>query len=214
MNFAPLGNKRRRDEKKTQGWTHGMVLALLKNRAVIGEWQPFTRTRQDEEGNKLSYARKVTEGAVIEHYYPSLFSNDPHIFRRVREALAKRRGHDGKQKGDGKPYAMGGAKGRDFGNLFTGLITCQCCGGPVTKQSGPHPRKPGVKLRYLRSENYRNKQRNGCTTRLGLITTDSSGFSWGSSTRICARCWPRGSERRAGERAIGGSPVPYRVPDS
>ena len=168
MNFAPLGNKRRRDEKKTQGWTHGMVLALLKNRAVIGEWQPFTRTRQDEEGNRLSYARKIIEGSVIEHYYPPLFSNDPYIFRRVREALAKRRGHDGKQKGDGKPYAMGGAKGRDFGNLFTGLITCQCCGGPVTKQSGPHPRRPGVKLRYLRSENYRNKQRNGCITKFGF----------------------------------------------
>lgn len=166
--FPPLGNKRRRPEKKTEGWTHGMVLGVVKNRAGIGEWQPFSRTRLDEDGNKLSYARKVIEGAVVEHYYPSLFPNDPGIFHRVRRALATRRGHDGKRKGDGKPFAAGGRKGPDFGNLFTGLISCECCGGPVTKQSGPHPRKPGVKLRYLRSENYRNKRRNGCTTKFGF----------------------------------------------
>lgn len=168
MKFEPLGNKRRREEKKIKGWTHGMVLAALKNRAAIGEWQPFSRTRLDENGKKLTYSRKVIEGKVIEHYYPSLFPDDPGILHRVRDALAKRRGHNGKRKGDSRAYAAGGRKGPAFGNLFTGLITCECCGGPVTKQSGPHPRKPGVKLRYLRSENYRNKQRNGCTTKRGF----------------------------------------------
>ena len=103
-------------------WSPGMVGALLKNRAVIGEWQPTTRTRE-KDGKKLKYSAKVAEGDAILHYYPPII--DRALFDRVQRGLGElRRGYDGKPKG--------GRTGNKFGNIILHLGSCGCCGGSVT----------------------------------------------------------------------------------
>jgi hypothetical protein len=148
---SPLGNAhRKKPEKKLSSWSPGMVGAVLKNRAVLGEWHPKTRTRQ-KDGKKLRYSAKVADGSPIHHYYPPII--DPGLFERVRRGLELRRGYDGLPKG--------GRTGNKFGNIILHLGSCACCGGTVTlwsRSADPkHPKKGGP-MKYLRCEVSRRKR--------------------------------------------------------
>src|SRR5947207_1677011 len=65
-----------------------MVIALLKNRAVIGEWQALIRTRKNEEGHCRCYAIFVIVWSIFATYKPSLLSKAPHFAPRVRPTAA------------------------------------------------------------------------------------------------------------------------------
>ncbi len=90
------------------GWHKSYIQKILKNRAVIGEYQPHTRA---ENG------KRIAEGEPIRNYYPPVIGS--HIFRRAQEVGAARRtNHSGR-------------RGHNFPNLFQGLAYCQFCGGKM-----------------------------------------------------------------------------------
>jgi len=123
-------------------WRNGSVRALLRNRAVIGEYQPGLRANGE----------RLKDGQPIQGYYPPLFPDDPGLFFRVQTAMTKRNANGGK-----------GRNGKHYTNLVKGLARCACCGGPVTivlknmrknSKGETVPRKDGSKA-YLRCENSR-----------------------------------------------------------
>lgn len=90
-------------------WTATYVGRILNNRAVTGEWQPYTRTRSATE-------RKVA-GDPIENYYPALISTAD--FARANDKRAEQqRKHIG--------------RGRSVTNLFGPLARCKLCNGQMT----------------------------------------------------------------------------------
>ena len=101
---------------KSNGWHQSYVARLLKDRAVLGELQPY---RNDD-------GRRVPEGDVIGDYYPPVV--DAAIFYRSQDALGSRR-----NRGAGR-------KGANVTNLFSGLTVCAYCRSKmhvVSKGSGP-----------------------------------------------------------------------------
>jgi hypothetical protein len=127
-----------------------MVGALLKNRAVLGEWHPKSRTRE-KDGRKLRYSAKVAEGDPVLHYYPPIIGEA--LFDRVQRGLKQRRGYDGKPKG--------GRTGSKFGNIILHLGSCGCCDGTVTlwsRSADPKNPKKGGPMKYLRCEVSRRKR--------------------------------------------------------
>jgi hypothetical protein len=152
LNLEPLGNKHR-TKKKIASWSHGQVLALLKNRAVLGEWQPHTRSATDEDGRKLRYRRKVKEGDPRD-YYPPIITFDQ--WQRTKEGIAGRRGYDK----NGRAIGKGGNTGVGFGNLVQGLAHCECCDSTVTLWSRATSKanpKAGKCKKYLYCDGRRRK---------------------------------------------------------
>lgn len=99
MQVAPFG--------RANGWHKSYVLKILTNRAVIGEFQPRSKSKFG----------KRKEFDVVPGYYPSII--DESTFYRTQEALERRR-----QNGAGR-------KGSRISNLFTGLLFCGSCCGPM-----------------------------------------------------------------------------------
>ena len=106
---------------KSNGWHSSYITKILKNRAVIGEFQP--RSKRKPDGNPIPG-----------YYGHPVISED--LFDRVQRGLAQRRNHGPERIGHGA-----GAKGRDYNNLFSGLATCAYCGGKVKfENKGPGPK--------------------------------------------------------------------------
>jgi hypothetical protein len=163
--IEPLGNAHRKNPaKKLDSWSAGMVGALLHNIAVIGLWQPKTRTRDggmDATGKKikLRYAHKVIEGAPIS-YYPPIINREQ--FGRIQRRMRTR-----KEAAIGNAYAAGGRKGRGFGNLIYKIGRCGCCeDGRLTLWSRTKGNRSGP-AKYLRCENSRRSTRK-CTNIRGF----------------------------------------------
>lgn len=83
-------------------WVPGTVGALLKNRAVLGEYQPH---------EFIDGVRRPV-GDVISGYYPQVI--EPSLFLSAQNAISSRN-----RRGAG--YRRG-----TFSNLFIGLVRCQC----------------------------------------------------------------------------------------
>jgi DNA invertase Pin-like site-specific DNA recombinase len=74
---------RRKNTEKVIGWGTSAVHHVVMNRAVLGEWQPFTKTEDPTR-------KKRTEvGAVIKGYFPQVIPED--IFQQAQAAIAGRR---------------------------------------------------------------------------------------------------------------------------
>jgi hypothetical protein len=92
---------------RSEKWDQSTIHNMLRNRATIGEHQS-KRYRNGEE---------FPEGDPIPNYYPAV----------IEEALFK-----AAQEARRENLASGrGRKGRLITNLFSGLLTCAHCGGPV-----------------------------------------------------------------------------------
>lgn len=101
---------------RSNGWNESYVEKILKNRAVLGEYQPHTFV----EGK-----RRPT-GDVVLDYYPRIITDDE--FLAVQGARRER------------ATFGGGRKGAELKNLFTHIATCAYCGSPmrmVDKGKGP-----------------------------------------------------------------------------
>lgn len=94
-------------KRKTGGWRASYVVKILSYRAVLGEYQPYTGT------HKLRNRKPV--GDPIAGYYPQIVKRD--VFFAVEKQLEGNRGRGGET-----------AKAR---NLFTHLVCCAYCGGPM-----------------------------------------------------------------------------------
>ena len=104
--------------KGNNGWHHSTVGALLRDRRLIGEFQPRMVAEDD---------KRVQNGDPIRDYYPAVISKK--IFLRVQAAIRDRRYEEG-----GK--GSGGRKGWGYPNLFLGLGACAECGAPLIYESG------------------------------------------------------------------------------
>ena len=83
---------------KSKKWTWPTLQRLLKDRAVLGEWQPL----------KIIDGKRCPEGIPITDFFPRIISDD--LFLQVQGARAQRKNRRGPQ--------IGG-----WVNLFTGLVT-------------------------------------------------------------------------------------------
>lgn len=121
---------------RSKGWQMSYVSKILTNRAVIGEYQPHTKTG----------GRRVPVGEPISDYFPAVV--DEQLFLRVQAGRAQRR--------------IGGAgrKGKLLSNLFSGLARCAYCGSRMHFiNKGPSPKNGGT---YLMCDNARRKV--GCVS--------------------------------------------------
>lgn len=102
---------------KSDGWVQSYVAKILKNRAVIGEYQP----------HKMLSGKRVPEGDAIKGYFPAII--EPELFYGVQSA-----------RRDRAAYPSAGRKGEQLSNLFTNIAKCRYCGSPmhfVNKGKGP-----------------------------------------------------------------------------
>jgi len=121
--------------KKGEGWNTAYLHKLLTNRAVMGEFEPNTRSRHTPTHLAAS------KGVVIPDYYPQVISAD--LFNRAQATRKSRRG-------------MGGRANSQQANLFAGLASCRECGAKMYFQSQQkagrrvaHTKKDGSKGEHV-----------------------------------------------------------------
>lgn len=94
-------------------WQQSSIDKILKSRSVLGEYQPYRRVVDFDEGKKLS----VPDGEAIKGFYPSIISEE--LFSQANRALAQRRTSKQTKTGD------------LFSNLLQGVAKCGVCGSAM-----------------------------------------------------------------------------------
>jgi DNA invertase Pin-like site-specific DNA recombinase len=97
---------------ETPFWNRSYIQRILKNKAVIGEYQPY-RLMPDR--------KRIPEGEPINNYFPPIIERD--LFYRAERCREERR------------ITGRGRKGAYFTNLFSGVARCAYCGAPMTVQN-------------------------------------------------------------------------------
>lgn len=92
-------------------WHSSIVVKILKSRAVLGEFQPYTT---DPTG------RRLPDGDLIPDYYPPLIPLKD--FNQANAAILSRR-------------AAAGRRGPTLPNLLQGLVYCRACGSRMSLQN-------------------------------------------------------------------------------
>ncbi|WP_222875762.1 recombinase family protein [Terrihabitans soli] len=118
---------------RSKGWQTSYIAKILNNRAVLGEFQP----------HHFVDGARVPDGEPVENYFPPVV--DEELFFTAQGARNQRRAGGGGRRG---PY---------ISNLFSGIASCDYCGGRMhflNKGAGP---KGGT---YLICDNAR--RRLGC----------------------------------------------------
>ena len=95
-------------------WDHTTIDSMLRNRAMIGEFQPKSYSGGDKKG--------VANGAPISGYYPAII--DEATFKAAQEARRRN-------------LTVGrGRKGENITNIFAGVrLVCAYCGSPMKFRS-------------------------------------------------------------------------------
>ena len=99
----------KRGPKRTGGWRKSYIAKILKNRAVIGEFQPHKKTGR----------RREPVGDPIPNYYPPII--DEELFYRVQARI----------KENAQKSGRGGGRTGKAKNLFTHVVKCGLCGYPM-----------------------------------------------------------------------------------
>jgi len=102
---------------KSDGWHLSYIAKILKNRAVIGEFQP----------HRLISGKRQPDGDVIQSYFPAVVDED--TFYRAQLGLAQRLNHGA------------GRKGTTLTNIFSGVAKCAYCGAPMKFENKGKPPK-------------------------------------------------------------------------
>jgi DNA invertase Pin-like site-specific DNA recombinase len=89
-----------RERKNTNGWEHTGISRLLRDRRVLGEWQPM----------KMVNGTLTTDGDPVQGYFPAAVPED--LWHRVQVAL----------KGRAGPKRLRGVNA----DVFAGLLFCKC----------------------------------------------------------------------------------------
>lgn len=105
---------------KTKGWQKSYIQKTLNNTAVYGEFQTF-----------LQRDGEMTPVEVIPDYYPAVLSREQWQIAASSRSSRRMRG--------------GVGKGKNLTNLFSGILHCGYCGGPMGIGSYYNIRKDGVK---------------------------------------------------------------------
>lgn len=102
-------------------WRSATIGSFLKNRSVIGEYQP----------HRMIDGERVSEGEAIIDYYPQIISAAD--FLDVNQQINQRNHHSGS-------YRRG-----SFNNLFSGILKC-ACGTPLTFHNKGTSERPNAYL--------------------------------------------------------------------
>ena len=124
------------------GWQSSSVAKLLRNRSLIGYYQPCSVKHDHDTGKET----RIPDGEEVAGYYPVVI--DDALFRRVAS------------KSYTRAVPLRGRQGPELTNLFTGLVYCMWCGAPMSLSNKGKPPKGG---RYLVCSNARRG--NGCAYR-------------------------------------------------
>lgn len=111
-----LNNEGAKPFGRSKGWIESYVTKILKNRAVLGEFQPHVRID----------GKRVPDGPIIENYFPKII--DEELFLRV-QAGRRERAKNG-----------AGRRGPKQRNLFTNVVKCGYCASSmrfINKGNGP-----------------------------------------------------------------------------
>lgn len=103
-------------------WNQSYVSRILRNRSVIGEFQPY----------KTVSGRKIPAGPPIQNYYPPIIDVD--IFNSAENGRRLRTKNGG------------GRRGEHISNLFSHLLKCGYCARPMRMINKGQPPKGG---RYI-----------------------------------------------------------------
>jgi DNA invertase Pin-like site-specific DNA recombinase len=122
---------------KAHGWRLPYVAIILKNRAVLGEFQPHKYI----DGKRMPY------GDPIKGYYPAIV--DQETFDRVQRGIAERR------------FTGAGRKGKGYSSLFARMLHCAHCESTVyvenkgrgerslvCSNAGSHTQCPTLRWKY------------------------------------------------------------------
>lgn len=90
----------RTKSKSTEQWEHTSVSRLLRDRRVLGEWQPM----------KMVAGKLIPNGEVIRNYFPAAIAEEE--WRAVQKAL----------QGRSSPSRLRGIRA----DIFSGLLFCKC----------------------------------------------------------------------------------------
>lgn len=112
----------------SQGWQPSSVAKLLKNRALIGYYQPFRLMYDEQTGTRY----RTPEGDEVPDYYPAVIDVD--LFRRVSSRKYT------------PVIPLKGRQGESLSNLFTAMVYCKWCGAPMTFTNKGPGRKGGAYL--------------------------------------------------------------------
>ncbi|MBN3851172.1 recombinase family protein [Paraburkholderia sp. Ac-20342] len=110
---------------KSGTWFESYILKIIRNRALIGEFQPHS----------MVDGKRLPTGEPIADYFPRLISDEE--FGLLQQTLAERSVRSGGQRGIG------------FSNLFTGLIICGYCGGTMVYVNKGESRRRGSPNRFI-----------------------------------------------------------------
>jgi hypothetical protein len=107
------------EKANASGWNTAYLNKLLKNRAVLGEYEPMSRTHQGTvESNK---------GLRVANHYPQAITAD--LFNKAQAVRESRQ-------------RTGGSEAHRISNLFSGAIFCASCGAPMYHQSQQRAGRP------------------------------------------------------------------------
>ena len=112
----------------SQGWQPSSVAKLLKNRALIGYYQPFRLMYDEQTGTRY----RTPQGDEVPDYYPAVIDVD--LFRRVSSRKYT------------PVIPLKGRQGESLSNLFTAMVYCKWCGAPMTFTNKGPGRKGGAYL--------------------------------------------------------------------
>jgi CheY-like chemotaxis protein/DNA invertase Pin-like site-specific DNA recombinase len=96
--------------QQTQGWRVSYLRKILSNPAVVGIYQPF-KSSKDENGRRV----RLPAGDPVENYFPPVVS--PALFHTVQE--------------DARANRNKGGRVAKCANLLAHLAKCAYCGGPM-----------------------------------------------------------------------------------
>jgi Recombinase/Recombinase zinc beta ribbon domain len=121
-----------RFSEKTNGWQTSYIQKILSNPAVYGELR--LALQRDGEHTPIN---------VVPDYYPAIMSKEEWAI--VASARSSRRTRGGV------------SKGKNLSNLFSGLIRCGYCGGPMNMSGYTKTKAGGVKTegKYIACSNAR-----------------------------------------------------------
>jgi len=98
-------------------WGRSSVAKVLNNRAVLGEYQPHTSVRFDDDHKEYQSSKRVATGEPVKDHYPAII--DVKTFDQAALAMTKRKG------------SQSGAGAEKVVNLFAGMIRDARDGSPV-----------------------------------------------------------------------------------
>ena len=96
---------------RAKQWSAQYIIKILKNRSVIGEFQP----------HRMNEGKRIPDGDVLIDYFPSVITED--VFYKA-QSIFESRNANGRQGA--------GRKGKNIANIFRGLLRCPYCGGTIT----------------------------------------------------------------------------------